>query len=723
MIGRSLRMIAAVVGVSAMVPLAAIAQESAFELKVKADLIAAETGIVPGQPLLVAMRQRITPGWHTYWKNPGDSGLAPELKWQLPDGFKVSDILWPVPDAIPVGPLMNYGYSDEVLLLMEITAPVGFSASEVDLAADAEWLVCEDICIPESGRLSLTLPVVSGPAAPSAEAPVLEEARRALPIALPWSAKAHVSAETVVLSVAATELDRDRIVDIAFFPATWGHVNHSAPQPVSWTADGFGVQLARGDLKDEPLDRLEGILAIEERIDGATVRHGFTVEAQAVDEPAAAGIPAAAAADGRGGGIGLWQAMLFAMLGGLILNLMPCVLPILSLKALALARHGEHSRAEALGHGGAYLAGVLASFAILAVLLIALRNAGAAFGWGFQFQSPAFVLAMAALFLALGLSLSGVFRIGAGVVGAGDKLGRKSGPTGSFFTGALATIAATPCTAPFMGVAIGYAMARPAPEIVAVLLALGAGFALPIVALSVTGTAARLLPRPGPWMLTLQQVLAFPLYATAAWLVWVLSIQTGSDGVLGAAVVLVAVGFSAWLYGRMSGGQRVRTAIAATVIIAALAAVMPRLEIQTVPVAQAGGSERGAEASFSEVRLAELRAEGRPVFVNFTAAWCISCKVNEKVALSSARFHAAMAAKDVAYLKGDWTNQDEEITRVLKRFGRAGVPLYLLYPPGRDSQAIVLPQILTEGLVLRHIEALPDPPTVTRTTEKATGPT
>lgn len=716
MIGRMLRLLAVA---AAMLPLAALADEAAPELKVKADLIAAETGIVPGKPLLVAMRQRIAPGWHTYWKNPGDSGLAPELKWQLPEGFTVSDIRWPVPDAIPVGPLMNYGYSGEVLLMMEITAPAEFSTDTVELAADAEWLVCELICIPESGRLSLTLPVVAEASA-SAEAAAFAAAQRAAPTVSPWPATAHVSAESVVLSVVAGELDRERIEGITFFPAVWGQLSHPAPQPVAWTDDGFTLNLTRGDLKNEPLDQLDGILAISERIDGATVRHGFTVEARATAEAAPAGVPAMAAPGNGEGGIGLWQAMVFAVLGGLILNLMPCVLPILSLKALALARHGEQSRAEALAHGGAYLAGVLASFAGLAVLLIALRDAGAAFGWGFQFQSPGFVLAMAALFLALGLSLSGVFRIGAGIVGAGDALGRQSGATGSFFTGALATIAATPCTAPFMGAAIGYAMARPVPEIMAVLLSLGAGFALPIVALSVTGTAARLLPRPGPWMLTLQQVLAFPLYATTAWLVWVLSVQTGSDGVMGAAVVLVAVAFSAWLYGRMTGLQGVRSAVAAIVTVAALVLVIPQLETRPVVVAQTdtGGPETGE--AFSEARVAALRAQGRPVFVNITAAWCITCKVNEQVALSSDRFHAAMAAKDVAYLKGDWTNQDAAITVVLKRFGRAGVPLYLLYPADPDAPAVVLPQILTEGMVLGHIEDLPNPPAKTLTMEKAT---
>jgi thiol:disulfide interchange protein DsbD len=398
--------------------------------------------------------------------------------------------------------------------------------------------------------------------------------------------------------------------------------------------------------------------------------------------------------------------MLFAFLGGLVLNLMPCVLPILSLKALALARHGGSDGGEARASGISYFAGVLASFALLAILLAALRGAGLAFGWGFQFQSPVFVLGMAALFFALALSLSGVFSIGGGAAGLGENLTRKPGAAGSFFTGVLATIAATPCTAPFMGVAIGFALTRPAFELALVLEAMAVGFGLPVLALSLSPAARALLPAPGPWMETLKQVLAFPLYATVAWLVWVLSLQIGSDGVLAAGITLTAVGFAAWLVGRASARPALNATLAAAVLIAATLAALPGLLSGSAPFTVSARTLAADAEPYSETRLAELRASGRPVFVNLTAAWCISCKVNERLALATEGFRNALVRHNAAYLKGDWTNQDESITRLLKTYGRAGVPLYLLYPADPSRPAIVLPQLLTEAIVVRHFDEL-----------------
>lgn len=465
------------------------------------------------------------------------------------------------------------------------------------------------------------------------------------------------------------------------------------------------------------MPKLTGVLALTESLSGGQVRNGFLIDAQ--PEPASSAVaalpaaPSSEASAGGGmrttsaGGLTLWQALLFAIIGGLILNLMPCVLPILSLKVMALASHGGGGHAGAARGGFAYLVGVMMSFAALAGVLLALRGAGEALGWGFQFQSPAFVLVICALFLGLALSMSGVFEIGGSVVGIGEGLTRRGGLAGSFFTGVLATIAATPCTAPFMGAAIGFALTRPAFETVVVLQALGVGFALPIFALSVSGAAHRLLPKPGPWMNTLKQLLAFPLYATVAWLVWVLSVQSGSDGVLAAAFVLVGVGFGAWLLGR-TGHAPLRLAAAGAAAVLAFGFALaqfdaPAAREQTPRAAEAGSPDYEA---FSEQRLAELRAQGRPVFVNLTAAWCISCKVNERLALQSDGFRAALRRHNAVYLKGDWTNRDDAISRVLKSFGRAGVPLYVLYPADGRAEPIVLPQLLTEAIVVRHFAAL-----------------
>lgn len=682
--------------------------------KVQANLIAAVESIEPGVPFTVGLSQRIAPHWHTYWKNPGDSGEPTRIEWLLPEGFAASDIRWPVPNAIPVGPLMNYGYSDALLLPVTITPPKNLNAGSVQLKARARWLVCEQICIPESAELSLTLPVASrgAPQTPSAHAELIEQAERDAPRPTIWPTKFERSADGITLEVAAPELDRERIAVVTFFPDSWGAIEHAAPQKVSWTSSGIALALKPGELAGNDPKSLSGVLVLTELLGETQVRQGFEISARpegagpSVTAAEVKGAPTSSEPPGLPGGgqpISAWQALLFAFLGGLILNLMPCVLPILSLKGLALARHGGGDGSEAAHSGLAYLAGVLASFGLLTVVLVGLRSAGLAFGWGFQFQSPIFVLAMAALFLALGLSLSGVFDIGGGAVGLGEGLTHKAGHTGSFFTGVLASVAATPCTAPFMGVAVGYALTRSALEMALVLQAMGLGFALPVLALSLSPAARRLLPKPGPWMDTLKQVLAFPLYATVAWLVWVLSIQTGSDGVLSASVVLISVAFAAWLLGSRAGAPVLRGALAIAVVAAALAMTAPWITGAEAPRARA---DAASAEPFSEERVVELRAAGQPVFVNFTAAWCISCKVNEQVALRSQGFHKALADYNVAYLKGDWTNQDERIARVLKSYGRAGVPLYLLYPADPQREAIVLPQLLTEAIVVRHFADL-----------------
>jgi thiol:disulfide interchange protein/DsbC/DsbD-like thiol-disulfide interchange protein len=675
---------------------------NAAEPKVRAELVADVAAVTPGEPFRAGLLQHIAPHWHTYWKNPGDSGEPTRLTWTLPEGFSASDIRWPLPDAIPVGPLMNFGYSDELLLPVTITPPAELDGDSVTLKLRADWLVCEKICIPESADLTLTLPIASGGTAaiPGPHADLFAQTERHLPTPVDWTSTLTGGPQTLALDIAAPELDAARITNVTFFPDAWGLVAHAEPQTLQWTDGGLRLALKPGDLASDDLKELSGVLVLEEVLGDTRVRNGFSLRAVKAEGAISPAPPAAAALD-------LWQALLFAFLGGLILNLMPCVLPILSLKALTLAGHGGHDGA-ATRSGFVYLAGVLVSFAALAVLLAVLRNAGLAFGWGFQFQSPVFVLAMAALFMALGLSLSGVFDIGGRAVGIGDSLTRMRGHTGSFFTGVLATVAATPCTAPFMGVAIGYALTRPSLQMTSVLLAMGLGFALPMVALSVSSGLRRILPKPGPWMETFKQLLAFPLYATVAWLVWVLSVQTGSDGVLSAGVVLTAVAFAAWLLGAGRSRSTMRAAVAACLAIGAIAVTAPWLQPPPQTLAEASHAGPASER-FSPERVAALRASGRPVFVNLTAAWCITCKVNERVALSSEAFRNALQERDVAYLTGDWTSQDDRITRTLQSFGRAGVPLYLLYPADTTRDAVVLPQILTEAIVVRHIAELPRP--------------
>ncbi|MFP4538275.1 MAG: protein-disulfide reductase DsbD family protein, partial [Dichotomicrobium sp.] len=680
--------------------------------RVEIDLLSETAAIRPGQPFWVALRQKIVPGWHTYWENPGDSGEPTRIDWDLPGGFEASAINWPAPEAIPVSGMMNYGYSDEVLLLVRITPPGEIGADEVRLRAQSRWLVCEEICIPEEGEAQITLAVADGgaPLDPGNGADRIAKAVRDLPKEAPWPVSLTVGPDRLALSIRTDELRAGQVEDLRFFPREWGLIDNAAAQNVAWRDSGPRLVIERGELKAKRLERLDGLLAVTAR-DGSRETYEITGDSA---ETVAAVTPAVSDTVPPGGELSLWQAAAFAFLGGLILNFFPCVFPVLSMKALSLARGGGTAHRDR-SHALAYLGGVMLSFAVLAGLLLALRATGDAFGWGFQFQSPWFVLVMAALFFALGLNLSGVFNFGGALMGVGDSLTRRGGTSGSFFTGVLASIAATPCTAPFMGAALGYAVTQPAAQAATVVMVLGLGFAMPMTLLSLSGAFARLLPKPGPWMETLKQVLAFPLYATAVWLVWVLSLQTGADGVLAAGAVLVAVGFAAWLAGTTQAGRGLRYAGSAIVVAAAFALAAPM--IGTAPDARTAGDGRTGSPTeigepFSLARLDELRAQGRPVFVNLTAAWCITCKVNEEVALSSDAFRAGLKRGDIAYLVGDWTNQDPEISRMLEKFGRAGVPLYLLYS-GNGEPPKVLPQVLTEGIVLRAFASV----TETRTSK------
>lgn len=691
----------------------AIPAESAPRHHVEASLIAEKSAVEPGKTITVAVVEKIEPDWHTYWINPGDSGEPTSIDWTLPQGYAAGPILWPLPHVIAVGPLAEYGYDDSVVLLTDIRVPDQLEGDSVTLSAKVSYLVCREICVPEETHVALTLPVArDGTATPSEFAGQIEKARAVLPVALPGTAtySANKAKEALRLTVSTDEKVLQGVREARFFPLAWGPVSNPAPEPMKIAGGQLALDLKQGDTKETP-DKLEGLLVLTR---GGGERTGYTLSAARGPDSADAGAlfdPASgnssgggspvqkAAVDGGVSSVGL--AVLFAFLGGAILNLMPCVFPVLALKALAFAKKAEHGHRQ---QGFAYLLGALASFGIIAALLIAFRESSAALGWGFQFQSSAFVLALAVLFFTMGLSLSGVVSFGAGMMSIGDSLSRKPGNAGYFFTGMLAAIAATPCTAPFMGAAIGYAMTEPSYVLAAVMLGLGLGFAAPVLLLSICPPLQHILPKPGPWMVTLKQVLAFPLYATAAWLVWVLSIQAGSDGVLAAALAMVGVGFAAWLAHKTAFASLAVKLIAPALAAATLAVTLPMAELaETGGAARSVSSSSLAEEPFTQARLDQLQAEGRPVFVNLTAAWCITCKVNERVALKSATVAEAFRSGGIAYLKGDWTRANPEITALLTQFGRAGVPLYLFYP-GHGEEPRILPQLLTAGLVIDEIK-------------------
>jgi thiol:disulfide interchange protein DsbD len=621
------------------------------------------------------------------------------MDWALPPGWTAGPLVFPHPERVPVAPLMSYGYTDEVVLLTRLTAPAALApGTAVTLRGRAAWLVCEKICIPEEADVALTLPVVAGKAGPDATgAAVIERARRAVPAPSPWPASLAATAEAMTIHVAAPRLLADRIAEVWFFPGRWGVIDHAAPQEVTIGRDGITLRVARGLLPDGPDSDLDGVLVIRERLDQGLVSQAFAIAA------------ASAGRAGSGPSTSPLAAMGLALVGGLILNLMPCVLPVLSIKALALARHAEASPAIVRRHGVAYTLGVLACFAALGGALLALRAGGAQVGWGFQLQSPLVVTVLAYVFFTLALGLSGFLVIGGRLTGVGHGLAARPGYAGSFFTGALATVAATPCTAPFMGVAVGYALTQPPAAALAVFQALGLGLALPFLVLSLIPTWRRLLPRPGPWMTRLAQVLAVPLYASVAWLVWVLSQQVGPAGLALVLGGLLLIGFAVWLRhaARTAGPGRRRTVAAVAVASVAAAIALAPLAAASPPASGAGAGGARWEP-FSPQRLADLRAQGTPVFVNFTAAWCITCLVNERVALSSPAVAEAFTRRGVVYLKADWTNRSAEIAAVLDSFGRSGVPLYVVYrgradrSPGPEPR--VLPQILTEGIILDAID-------------------
>src|SRR5262245_4167081 len=659
----------------------------------RVELVSETTSIRPGETFWVAICQEITPGWHTYWgANPGDAGEPTRIEWTLPTGVAAGEIAWPYPSRFPVGIAMSYGYENGVVLPIPMTVSDAVApGTTLALRGQVSWLVCAKICIPEEAPVALSIPVTAeAPRADRRGASLIAAARRNLPVPSPWPASYVATPETVTLSVTSHDLAPERVAEVWFYPSRWGAIAHAAPQRARIEPGRVTLEVERGQLAEAATTPLDGLLVVAERLDGGIARQAFALRA----EPRPA-VNARAA---------LW-ALLLALAGGLVLNLMPCVLPVLSVETLALVGHAG-GRAALRRHGLAYTAGVLVSFAVVAGALLALRAGGEQIGWGFQLQSPTVVILLAYVLFAVALSLSGVFTVSGRFAGAGQALAGRAGYTGSFFTGALATVAATPCTAPFMGAAVGYAVTRPWPIALMIFEALALGLALPFLLLTLVPKWRRFLPSPGPWMERLKQALAFPLYASVAWLVWVVSQQTGSSGVAAALGGLLLIGFAAWLH-QASRGARLTWRRAATLAVAALVLGAVALGPLTAAVSSLPAAARAdGWEPFTDARLAELRAAGKPVFVNVTAAWCLTCLVNERVALRSPGVTEALARRGVATLKADWTNRDPAITRVLGSFGRNGVPLYLLYPAGASGAPAVLPQILSERAIVDALDTL-----------------
>jgi len=635
-------------------------------------LLAAQNAVRPGDTVAVGVFLQARPGWHTYWENPGDAGIPTEFTWTLPQGVSAGGIQWPLPEMIREDTLAVFGYTGNVFLPVTITVPADYSGTTLPIQLAATWLVCDKICVPEDAELTLDIPI--GEPTPSDASELFAEAEKTLPAKIDSALPYKVTEKTFEITLPAS-IPQDGKIN--FMPREQNHVLYAEPQTVNG-----GVLTVSRNVNEAAPEALSGYLVAGDK--------AFDIRAEnAVAAPAAAGAAAETSA-GR-----FLVLVLFAILGGLILNLMPCVLPILSLKAIAIAKKSGHDRHVIVKQALAYTLGVVVSFTAIASLLIGLQMAGESIGWGFQMQSPPFVGFLVILLSLVGMNLAGMFEL---PVLFGNSLSDtpKHGLRGSFLTGVLATAVATPCTAPFMATAVGATLTLPPALALIVFVSIGLGLALPFLLIAIFPKLVAYLPRPGAWMITFKQLMAFPMFASVIWLLWVLTRQTGAQGLLVVLVTMLALSFIIWLKGRCKDPSRLCRYAVLLLLLAVLVNGLAALSMVQAP--KAGGNEE----AFSQRVLDELRASGTPVFVDATAAWCLTCQVNAQTSILTANTQAAFAATGTKLLVADWTNRDPEITAFLKKFGYNGVPLYVYFPA--SGEPVVLPQILSESLVISTLK-------------------
>lgn len=665
------------------------------QAQVKATLVATQQSVQPGQSLTVALRLEHQQGWHSFWQRAG-TGLPTRIDWELPPGWQVGAIQWPVPHLVynSLGAVSGYGYEGVAYLPVTLQVPTALAAGrDVELRATARWLMCKTLCIPGKQALALRLPVSTD--APVVNADVAGQLA-AQPMPQPnggWTLAASRDARGITLSADAPA----GITSPYFFPLD-AFVDYRQPQTIANRGTRAMLKLALDPDEAVPADaRLRGVLAYT---DAAGHYRGVRI-----DLPFTAAAAAGAGADAGGDPVGLSFAVLaLALLGGLILNLMPCVFPVLGIKVLGFIEQAGNDRRKVSAHALTFAVGVLLSFWLLAGVLAVLRSGGEALGWGFQLQSPGFVFALAVVMLVFALNLGGVFEVGLRATAIGSRLHARQGLAGSFFAGVLATVVATPCSAPFLAPALGAALALPTGQSFVVFTVIALGLAAPYLLLALFPGWIRWLPRPGAWMETFKQLMAFPLYATTGYLLWVLAGQTSEQGLLHALLALSGVALAFWVYGRFlhfdaSAKRRgVVTAAALALLAIALGLGWPR----------ANAPDEMQWEPWSPERVAELQREGRGIYVDFTARWCATCQVNKKVVFGSEQVRAYFRKHDIVALKADWTNGDERITRALAEHGRSAVPFNLAYPTGKPAAPIVLPEVLTPSIVLKAYDARPE---------------
>jgi thiol:disulfide interchange protein/DsbC/DsbD-like thiol-disulfide interchange protein len=749
-----MRLLASVFGltlaVAAGLPAGAVSS-SADGPHVHVQLVVPDAGLKPGAAAKAGLYFKLEPGWHVYWLNAGDAGEPPHMKWTLPAGVTAGPLQFPAPKRLPLGPLMDFGYEDEVLFPFTLNVAQTANPGWALLHAKVDWLVCQDRCIPGKAELEATRGILTAHGKTTSvpeDKDIYQRLSGRLPRSLPTGVMASFQPSSTGFRLVVDTGRKE--TQAAFFPADADTLENPAPQMVEVAQTGLVLDLKKdASLKADPAE-LKGVLELSggrayeidakvgvpvvetsgQKAPDSAVAVGSTKQAAAgkvpsspspvaslqtapadafSNPPPAALLTPNSAASSPFSAAALLRAVALAFLGGLLLNLMPCVFPVLFLKGLALVNSGNEERGRLRVHGLVYAAGILASFWALVALLLGLRAAGATLGWGFQFQSPVFLELMAGLLFFLGLSLAGQFEIGLTLTSAGGSLAEKQGLTGSFFTGVLAVVVATPCTAPFMGAALGYALAQSALVTFAVFTALALGLAAPYVALTLQPAWTGVLPRPGVWMEVMKQAIAVPIFATVIWLAWVLARAYGADllmALLGSFLLLAVAG---WFLGRWPA-RRWASAVAGVVVLAVVAVgVIAPKRFASTAVSAVSETQTGWQP-WSAQAVKGYQAQGRPVLVDFTASWCLSCQVNERVALTQPSVEKALQDGNVALLKADWTRGDDSITQTLAALGRSGVPAYALYVPGQSTPEL-LPEVLTPGIVIDAVAKLPKPAT------------
>lgn len=658
---------------------------------VKAELLSSVVDAVPGSTIEVGLKLTHQPHWHTYWKATGDSGLPTEIQWKLPEGWKAGDIYWPIPKVFKLGDLVNYGYDGEVLLPIQISIPKNQPInSVVHLHAEVSWLMCAEQCVPGRASLSLALNIGSK-TLPSDSSALFQETLKNIPFQN-IKVNAKLDKENKLIELSFT--DKGELENVYIFAQTPDSISYSAPQEVVPTANGFSVYLRATEFI-KPGETFDGLILVN---NGEASQGGWAKNFSTVLEPASLTIPA------KNEQLNFNQnslviSALFAFLGGLILNLMPCVFPVLSLKILGIVEN--RGTKFLLSHGIGFLAGILVTMVALATVLIGIKSTGASIGWGFQLQSPYFVSALALLFAVISVNLLGFFEFSFTPQIAGKThSSQKQAPfIESFFTGVLAVFVASPCTAPFMGAALGYALSASYAETLVIFTALGLGMALPWFALTVFPVLTRWLPKPGHWMITFKKWMALPMVLTAVWLLWVLSQQVSFFAFLGITVGVILCCTALFYYGKVQFGNS--SAKLFFVLLSACSIFVVAGSLSYTYFTPKQEIYQNADA-WSQEKVETALKQGKRVFVDFTASWCLTCQANKLAVLRTEAVQKAFKENNFVVLEADWTNYDGQITKVLEHFGRSGVPLYVIYEPNGDTT--VLPELLTQDIILKAIK-------------------